>query len=131
MSNKKDYKVGYKRPPVDTRFKPGQSGNPSGRPNRKGLKQVVEAYLNTEITVTLGNRKVTMTRLEALVYRMFEPALSGNLKGFPPALQLLQGYGTDVIADALQDPQLQVEERELVRQVLEAYKAKSDGAAPK
>ena len=26
------YKVGYKRPPVSTRFKPGSSGNPKGRP---------------------------------------------------------------------------------------------------
>ncbi len=24
------YKVGYKKPPLHTRFKPGQSGNPSG-----------------------------------------------------------------------------------------------------
>jgi len=26
------YKVGYKRPPVSTRFKAGRSGNPKGRP---------------------------------------------------------------------------------------------------
>jgi hypothetical protein len=28
----KDYEVGYGRPPIHTRFKPGQSGNPAGRP---------------------------------------------------------------------------------------------------
>jgi hypothetical protein len=27
-----DYEVGYRRPPKHTRFKPGQSGNPLGRP---------------------------------------------------------------------------------------------------
>jgi len=27
--------VGYKRPPSHTRFKPGKSGNPRGRPRRK------------------------------------------------------------------------------------------------
>lgn len=26
-----EYEVGYKKPPIDTRFKPGQSGNPVGR----------------------------------------------------------------------------------------------------
>lgn len=26
------YDVGYAKPPVGTRFKPGQSGNPKGRP---------------------------------------------------------------------------------------------------
>ncbi|MFM2257093.1 MAG: hypothetical protein RIQ28_940, partial [Pseudomonadota bacterium] len=32
MSEKKpgDYEVGYCKPPVATRFKPGQSGNPAG-----------------------------------------------------------------------------------------------------
>jgi Family of unknown function (DUF5681) len=27
-----DYQVGYRRPPVEHRFKPGQSGNLKGRP---------------------------------------------------------------------------------------------------
>jgi hypothetical protein len=27
-----DYEVGYGKPPKHTRFKPGQSGNPKGRP---------------------------------------------------------------------------------------------------
>ena len=35
MNNEKnDYEVGYKKPPVATRFEKGQSGNPSGRPKR-------------------------------------------------------------------------------------------------
>jgi hypothetical protein len=28
------YNVGYGKPPTDTRFKPGQSGNPRGRPKK-------------------------------------------------------------------------------------------------
>ena len=30
--SKSDYKVGTGRPPLHTRFKDGQSGNPGGRP---------------------------------------------------------------------------------------------------
>ena len=26
------YEVGYKKPPLNSQFKPGQSGNPAGRP---------------------------------------------------------------------------------------------------
>lgn len=36
-SSKSDYKVGYRNPPRETQFRPGQSGNPKGRP--KGAKE--------------------------------------------------------------------------------------------
>jgi hypothetical protein len=32
MSEQEEEKVGYGRPPLATRFKLGQSGNPNGRP---------------------------------------------------------------------------------------------------
>jgi hypothetical protein len=31
----RDYEVGYGRPPVATRFRPGGVGNPKGRPKKK------------------------------------------------------------------------------------------------
>ena len=30
-----DYDIGYGKPPEDTRFKKGQSGNPRGRPKKQ------------------------------------------------------------------------------------------------
>ncbi len=41
------YDVGYRKPPKHTRFKPGQSGNPRGRP--KGTKN-----LKTDLIEELG-----------------------------------------------------------------------------
>jgi hypothetical protein len=35
VAKKKDYEVGYKKPPKNTQFKKGQSGNPAGRPKGK------------------------------------------------------------------------------------------------
>ena len=32
MSESEEEKIGYRKPPTKTRFKPGQSGNPNGRP---------------------------------------------------------------------------------------------------
>jgi hypothetical protein len=42
-----DYDVGYRKPPIHTRFQKGQSGNPSGRPaGRKNILELIaeEAY---------------------------------------------------------------------------------------
>ena len=51
------FSVGYGRPPVHSRFKPGQSGNPKGR--RKGQRNVgtvVDGELSQRIKVREGNR---------------------------------------------------------------------------
>jgi hypothetical protein len=40
-----DYEVGYKKPPKATQFKPGQSGNPAGRPKSKPADKRLEALL--------------------------------------------------------------------------------------
>ncbi len=41
-----EYKVGYCRPPLANRFRPGQSGNPRGRPKgARNLRTVMAAAL--------------------------------------------------------------------------------------
>ena len=48
-----DMKLGYKRPPLQTRFRPGVSGNPLGR--QKGVRNFAADVKRTlEIPVTLS-----------------------------------------------------------------------------
>ena len=50
-----DYEVGYGRAPVATRFKPGRSGNPKGRPKgRKNLKTELKGIVHKKITIRDG-----------------------------------------------------------------------------
>src|SRR5262245_24287951 len=47
-----DYEIGYRKPPAHTRYKPGQSGNPAGRP-RGARKQQVSPSPHAEHLKTL------------------------------------------------------------------------------
>ena len=73
--------VGYGHPPIESRWKPGQSGNPLGRPKgSKNLRSAIEEILTGKITVTEGNKIRRVTRLEAVHLKQLSLALKGNLK---------------------------------------------------
>jgi|LakMenEpi03Aug12_release.lakeMendotaPanAssembly.Ray.scaffolds.fasta_scaffold201538_2 hypothetical protein len=76
-----EFKVGYKRPPISTRFQPGKSGNPKGRPKTaRSMTAIVREQLDSKIEVTIGGRKRRLTARELITKRMLEQALKGDLK---------------------------------------------------
>ena len=75
----KERKVGYKNPPVESRFKPGQSGNPSGRPKKKLTPmEAFFAELDKPIVVKEGGKKRRMTREQALLMKTYSDAMAGD-----------------------------------------------------
>jgi len=74
-----NYDVGYAKPPKKTRFQPGKSGNPSGRP--KGVRrfqQELDAILNEKITVTANGKSRRISILTALLKQLANNALKGD-----------------------------------------------------
>jgi hypothetical protein len=82
MTNDCDYAVGYRKPPRETRFKKGQSGNPKGRPKKKSPKEQLRALLAQElnervvITTKGGPRSITM--FEAMLRQISGKAACGQ-----------------------------------------------------
>ncbi len=73
------YKVGFGKPPKDTQFRKGQSGNPKGRP--KGVLNfttVLERTLRERVVVNENGRRKVITKLEAAVKQMVNKAASGD-----------------------------------------------------
>ena len=65
---KRDYEVGYRKPPRQTRFTKGQSGNPRGRsPGAKNLKTLLSDALNEFVIVTENGGRRKITKREAII----------------------------------------------------------------
>lgn len=83
-------KVGYGSPPVSTRFKPGQSGNPPGRPKGSPTAQDLMAREARKL-VKLKTSKgiVEVPKLEAVVRSLYGKAMEGDLAAARLILQVL------------------------------------------
>jgi len=97
-----DYKVGYGRPPQHTRFRKGQSGNPRGRP--KGCKSffsVLEAQLRQRVSVRRNGREISMALPDLMFARLFQQAVTGDLKAMALAVKLMKELAEHQAAQAL------------------------------
>lgn len=76
------YRVGRGRPPLHTRFQPGQSGNPSGRPRRqtRSWPDLLAEELSEPITFSENGQRRTITKQRALIKRMVNQALEGRTR---------------------------------------------------
>ena len=82
----KEYSVGYGRPPRNTQFKKGQSGNPKGRPSgSKNLSTLLDQALSAEVLATENGKRLKVTKREAMITQLVNKGASGD----PRAIKLL------------------------------------------
>ncbi len=73
--------VGYGRPPLHSRFKTGQSGNPKGRPRgKRNMASLLDEALAQRISITSNGKRKRVSVENALLMRLVEKALGGDLK---------------------------------------------------
>jgi hypothetical protein len=85
------HKVGYKNPPLHSRYKSPISGNPRGRPKGpKTLAGIIKRVLSTKVTVTASGKRKRMNALEAVATRTLHDALAGDRRAGRDILKLAQ-----------------------------------------
>ena len=106
-----DEDVGYGRPPRRTRFRPGQSGNPRGRP--KGARStgtIVTGVLNKKVSLTSAGQQRQVPLKEAIVLRMAEAALKGDLKAAAALFSLAERAAQAADTEPTSAPEDQADE---------------------
>ena len=76
--DEQDYKVGPGRPPLHTRFRKGQSGNPGGR-SKKKLPALLAEPLNKPVFVTIDGEHRKISKREAVVHQLVNKSTTADL----------------------------------------------------
>jgi hypothetical protein len=105
--------VGYKRPPTETRFRPGVSGNPTGRPKRR---PTFRAVLLDELAAPIpaGGAEPRISKLQALIRSLVAAAIAGDGRAQALLLAAITRIGE---ADEEDPTSLSPDDRE----ILDAY----------
>ena len=85
----KDYEVGYKRPPKETRWKKGQSGNSARRraTRKASALESIEKLLLRSFEIAEKGGMRTVTALEVIVLQLWQKELAGNRRALSVRLK--------------------------------------------
>lgn len=90
------YNVGYGKPPLHSRFKPGVSANPKGRP--KGVRNFqteINEELRVKITINENGRRKQITKRRAIAKQIVNKSTMGDLKAIPVLLNETRDKNAD------------------------------------
>ena len=89
-----DYEVGHSRPPKDTRWKKGQSGNPKGRPKADKTGPVdISAFLDEPVAMTINGKAKELHPFEAMVWQMIRKSMKGEITPLIRLVELCEDNG--------------------------------------
>ncbi len=85
----KDKNIGYGKPPKNSRFVKGRSGNPKGRPKgSKDFSSDLRDVLDAKVAVTENGAMRKVTSQKATLMRLREQALKGDARAMKQLLDL-------------------------------------------
>lgn len=120
-----DYIVGRGRTPAATKWKPGQSGNPRGRPAKKppslDIHEIIMELMAKELRVNTATGSETSDHLRVLLRKTYEQAVKGNLGASRMLVGLLSEAHAKQVSQERPDEQLSDDEKNILATMLNAF----------
>ena len=90
-------RVGYGRPPRATRFAPGASGNPSGRPRGTvAIRSSLDKILARKVSLRLDGKRRRVPATEAVLLQLSNKAMGGDPQSIRDYLRIAMSHGQDI-----------------------------------
>ncbi|RJF88614.1 hypothetical protein D3874_17760 [Oleomonas cavernae] len=94
----RSYEVGYRKPPKDTRFKKGQSGNPKGRPRgRTDIAAILEKVLQEAVMIKQNGQVRHVRLIEAYTRQFILKSMDGSPREMAELLKFLKDYAPNLL----------------------------------
>jgi hypothetical protein len=104
--------VGYGKPPKETQFRPGKSGNPNGRP--KGARNI-DTLMAEELAAPVKIREQgvdqTVSKAHAIVKKVLASAMNGDMRA---SSAVLAWYAQKAARNPESDEELAAEDIEIL-----------------
>lgn len=122
------YTVGYGKPPVATRFKKGESGNPKGRAKgSKNVSTMVLEALSEQVVIVVDGRRRKVSKLEAGFMQQANKAAAGDAKAVKLMVDILASSDLREAAKATGDDLSPEARRELDAMLIASLKSRMQG----
>jgi hypothetical protein len=124
------YTVGYGRPPLATRFPPGRSGNPRGRPRKhKSVGKIIQEALMIRVTIEENGRSRTMTAQEVIIRNLVNAAARRDVRAIHALFALKERY-QDSSETTLDPAELRPEDQAIIEGYLATLRPDGPDIAP-
>ena len=122
------YRVGYRKPPKNTQFRKGRSGNPKGRPKGAlNISTVLERTLREVVVINENGRRKQVTKMEAAVKQLVNQAASGDLAALRQLTALAASAEQRSVDAEAETPSLNEADQKVMAQLLKRLEKNTRG----
>jgi hypothetical protein len=104
-ADREDDAVGYKRPPKESQFQPGRSGNPKGRRKEApNFRTDLLAELREQIPIKENGRSLRISKQRAMIKALVAAAIKGDMRATGALVSFCTKFTGEPIEDAKAAP---------------------------